>query len=205
MNPRVFISILPVLVFYAVGRVTEPWVAIVAGFVASGIVYYYSRSERLIGALTLFGFAIVSLSAVIGIVSNNEKAYLAAGPIADFLFIGLYLGSIAIKQPLVGGIARELLPAIAGRVPVNHPVFVKLSVAWAVYDLFHGVGRIYLIENLSTGEYLVWSRVLNWPFSGAMIFVTFVAIQRVAAAIALERGEEPPRFSWRPQPTLATE
>ncbi len=178
MNPRLLLSLLPVAVFYGAGRVTESWVAILLGFIAFAIVSWVNRKHRLIGALSLFGFVVVGASAAAGIIWDSEKAYLASGPVSDFLFIPLYLGSIAIGKPLIGGVARELFPDVAGRVPPNANVFRWLSVAWAIYDLGHGLLRVYLLFELSVGQYLVWSRVLSWPPLALMIGLSVYSIAR---------------------------
>jgi intracellular septation protein A len=186
VNVRIFASMVPVGVFYLVSRVGESWQAIVAGFIASAIVFWYTRKDRLIGALTAFGFLVVAVSAVIGIIWDSEKAYLASGPVADFLFVPLYLGSIVIGRPLIGGIARELFPAVAASIPPRAALFNWLSAAWAMFDVFHGVFRIYLLRELSVGEYIIWSRLLFWPFSAAMIGVTAWLIFREAKRLAPE-------------------
>ncbi len=203
MNLRIMASTIPIAVFYAMHRIGPPWLAILAGFIASAVVYYYARRDRLIGFLALFGFVVVGASALVGLIWNSEKAYLASGPVSDFLFIGIYLGSIAIGHPLIGGIARELVPTIAGRLPHNAPVFVKLSVLWAVYDLFHGISRIYMLREWSVGEYILWSRLLNWPISTALIAFTGWAIYRAAKRDALEKGEELPSLGIRGPATPA--
>ena len=200
MNFRILSSVLPIATFYGVSRVGPPWLAILAGFIVSAIVYYHARKDRLIGFLTLFGFVLVGLSAVIGIIWNSEKAYLAAGPAADFIFVGVYLVSIAIRQPLIGGIARELVPSIASRLPRDAPAFAQMSFLWAGYDFFHGIARVYMLREMSTGEYIVWSRLLSWPFSVALIGITVWTIHRAAKSHAAERGEELPSLNRHPAP-----
>ncbi|MGI8926522.1 MAG: hypothetical protein ACR2HN_07730 [Tepidiformaceae bacterium] len=181
MNPRLLFSLLPVAIFYVLYRADFPtWVAISGGFACSAVVLYFNRRDRLIGILTLFGFVIVAASAVVGVVWSSEKAYLASGPISDFLFVPLYAGSIVLRQPLVGGISRELFPAIAGRLPPSAPLFVRLSIAWALFDLIHGAIRTWQLANLSVGEYIIWSRVVGWPLSGTLLAVTAFLIYREA-------------------------
>lgn len=178
MNLRIMSSIIPVAVFYLLTRVADPWVAVLGGFIASAIVFSYNRRDRLIGVLTAFSFAIVTISAAVGIFSNNEKAYLAAGPIGDFAFVLLFLGSVAVGKPLIGGIARELLPKYAGHVPMNAPVFVWMTLAWAGFDLVHGLVRIWMLQEMSIGEYIIWSRLAFWPFSSALVGLTgFLAVR----------------------------
>jgi intracellular septation protein A len=177
-NGRVLLSIVPVVVFFGLTRVAPPWIAITGGFAASAFVFYYSRKDRLIGALAAFGFVVVGTSAVIGLIWESEKAYLASGPVADFLFVPLYLGSILLRKPLIGGIAREMFPRVAATVSIHAPVFAWLSVAWAGYDIFHGFLRIYLLQELSVGQYIIWSRVLSWPFTMVLVGASTYYIMR---------------------------
>lgn len=186
MNPRILMSLLPVVIFWALWRTTETaWLAIVGGFAASTFVLLTNRQQRLIGVLTLYGFVIVGVSSAVGIVWDSPKAYLASGPVSDLLFFPLYLVSIAMGKPLVGGISRELFPAIAGRLPEDHRVFVVLSVAWGAYNLAQGVARFYMLKVFSVGEYLVYSRLISWPFSAALMLLSawmiYGAVRRLHA------------------------
>lgn len=180
MNPRILMSLIPVAVFLVLSRVAPPVVSISGGFLASTIVFVLNRQDRLIGALTAFGFVVVALSAAVGIIWNSEKAYLASGPLSDFLFIGLYLGSIAMKRPLIGGIARELWPAVAGNLPHDARIFVQLSLAWAAYDFAHGLGRTYMLMNLDVDEYVILSRLFWWPINAMLLALTVALIYREA-------------------------
>jgi hypothetical protein len=180
MNFRILASAIPVAIFFALTRIAPPWVAIIVGFVATAVVTYANRKDRLIGLLAVYGFVIVAVCAVAGIVGNNEKAYLASGPISDFLFFPLYLGSVILRRPLVGGVARELVPAATLRIPADAFVFMWLSVLWAFYNLSQGFFRFWLLSELSVGEYIILSRLLNWPMSMVMLAITAVFIYREA-------------------------
>ncbi len=180
VNPRLFITAIPVAVFYALTVTVSPSLAVAGGFVAAAIVFYYTRQSPLYQALSAVGFGVVSLSALVGIIWSSEKAFLAAGAASDFLFVFIYIGSVVIKQPLVGGIMREVLPALAGRLPVTASVFVWTTIAWAVFDVFSGSLRVYLLANLSVGEYIVWSRVIGWPAAGLLLLATGYLVRRAA-------------------------
>jgi len=202
LNLRIMWSIAPVAVFYLLTRVADPWVAVLGGFAASTVVFWYNRRDRLIGTLTAFSFVVVAVSAGVGIVANSEKAYLAAGPIGDFLFVPLYLGSVAIGKPLIGGIARELLPKYAGHVPINARVFAWLTVAWAAWDLLHGLVRLWMLQEMSVGEYIIWSRLAFWPFSSAMVGVTGWLAVREGKRYPQPGAEPPGRVVAERRPPL---
>jgi hypothetical protein len=155
-------------------------VAILAGFIASAAVFAINRRDRVMGLLMLFGFVIVALTALIGIVWDSEKAYLASGPISDFAFVPLYALSIVARRPLIGLIARELFPAWGRAIPVNDRVFIGLSLAWAAYDLLHGLLRAWLLAELSVTEYIFISRLVSWPFSAALLGVSVRSIRRAS-------------------------
>lgn len=180
MNPRILMSLIPVAVFLLLSRVAPPWVSISGGFAASTLVFFFNRKDKLIGALTLFGFVVVAISAIIGLIWSSEKAYLASGPISDFLFVPLYLLSIRFGKPLVGGIARELVPAVAGKVPIDARVYVHLSYMWAGYDFLHGIARAYLLNTMDVTEYVIMSKLLAWPVNAALLGITMYFIYREA-------------------------
>lgn len=186
MNLRVLLSLLPVAVFLGLTRVTGPSFAVLGGFLTSAVVFYVTRGDRLIGLLTLFGFAVLTASAIVGIARGSERAYLASGPISDFLFVPLYVGSLLVHRPLVGGIARELVPAIARELPLDAPVYRHLSLAWAVFDVLHGSAAVLLLSRLSVAQYVVWSRVLLWPFTGLLLVasagIIWASARRMPAA-----------------------
>ena len=179
MNPRILLTLIPIAVFYGLFRLDAPtWAAIGGGFAASAVVLLTNRKDRLIGGLALFGFVVLGISAVIGVIWGSEKAYLASGPVSDFLFAPLYIVSILIGKPLVGGIARELFPAYVAALPPDHRIYAYLSLAWAAYDVLHGVARVYMLSSFSVGEYLIWSRLASWPVNAALLGVTIWLISR---------------------------
>ena len=180
MNVRILLSAIPVLLFLGTRQVAPPWAAILAGFVATAVITYANRRDRLLGVLTMYGFAIVAICAVVGIAWDNEKAYLAAGPLSDFLFVPLYVGSVFIGRPLIGGISRELMPAFVQHIPLNAPVYRWLSLAWGLYDTSQGLLRTFLLRELSVNEYVIISRMVNLPLSALMVGVTAAFVWRAA-------------------------
>lgn len=103
---------------------------------------------------------------------------------SDFLFVPLYLASILLRRPLVGSIVHELFPRRFAVVPANHRVFVRLSLAWAGFDVVHGIVLTTLLLNLGVVEYVVWSRVVGWPMTGTMLFISFLAVRGTAKRAA---------------------
>ncbi len=180
MNPRIGLSAVPVGVFFLVTKIGDPWQAILAGLIASTVVFFLTRKDRLIGVLGMIGFGIVIISSVIGFVTDSEKAYLYRDPITDGVFLCLHLGSAALRRPLIGALARELFPDVARKIPVSAPIYIWLSIAFAAWDLVNGLLRLYLLDTLSIGEYLVWSRILGFPVSVTLIGTAVYLVFREA-------------------------
>lgn len=180
MSFRILLSALPIVVFFALSRVAEPWLSILGGFTASSLVLFVTRGNRLIASLTAFGFAVVTVTAALGIALDSEKAYLASGPISDLMFPFLYLWSIRQRRPLIGEVAWEMFPALTRVIPKDAKVFMLLSLVWAAFDVVHGTILGLLLRNLSVTEYIIWSRVIGWPLTGALVGISAIVIYREA-------------------------
>jgi hypothetical protein len=202
VNLRLLLGVAPVLIFLGLrGAGCPPMVSVAGGFGASALVFVLTRKEQLVGALALVAFLTVACSAVVGVVTNSEKAYLASGPIGDYLFVTLYAGSAITGQPLIGRLSRELAPRASHRIPQNAQVFVILSLAWAVYCVAQGTARLYMLTSLSTTDYMIWSRILGWPLKAALVSATVWFIYREARkhGPAHNQGAQ----TWSEQPVTA--
>jgi Protein of unknown function (DUF3159) len=180
MNLRILITGVPVLVFYLLTRTAPESVAVAGGFIAFAIVFRYTRFSKLYQMLSAVGFGVVATSAAVGIVWGSEKAYLASGPISGYIFAAICFGSVVIGRPIAGAIVREITPWLTKALPNDAPVLVGITVMWALYNVLAATVRIWLLMNLSVGEYLIWSRVLGWPMGGLLILVTGYFIRRAS-------------------------
>ena len=183
---RLALSILPAWLFLFVSRFSPAWASIGAGFGATVVVYLISGHSRLVGAIATFGFTIAAIHAVFGIIFDDEKSYLAAGWVTDILFVPVYAVSVAINRPLVGGIAREMVPTIAGRLPLDAAIYRLLSVFWALFYIFHGAVQALLWRQLSVAEFVIWSRVVLWPPTTLALLGSAWLIWRAARAVVAE-------------------
>lgn len=177
---RLVFSLLPAWLFLIVSRFAPPWAAIGSGFLASLAFYYRTDRNRLLGGLSTLGLSILAIASVIGIVIESEKAYLAAGIVMDLVLAPVFAASGAIHRPLVGGISREMVPTIAGQLPLDHVVYRALSVAWGAYYLFHGLVQLWLLRELSVAQFVILSRAVLWPPTGLALLVTAAIVWRAA-------------------------
>lgn len=160
---RILLSWLPVWLFLGASRIWPPWASILVGFSATAAVFLLTRRSTLIGILTTMGFSVVAVTSVIGIVNESEKAYLASGPVSDVIFATVFATSTAIRHPLAGGIAIELVPNVAGRLATNAGIYRVLTLGWALYYLLHAGASWFMLVELSVAQYIIWSRILLWP------------------------------------------
>ena len=146
----------------------------------------------MIGLLALLGLIVVGGASVVGIILDSDKAYLASDPIGDFIIALVFLGSVVVRRPLLGVIVRELFPRLATVINEQHRVFYLLSLAWAVQNVATGVVRIFLLQELSTDGYILWSRVVSWPVGIALLLISAYFIGRAVQneQLALEPVEE---------------
>lgn len=166
---RMALSAVPVLVFWLLTTTAGPETAILGGFAAYLVVFRLTQGARNLQALSALSLAIVSMSAVFGIVTSSEKVYLAAGPASDFVIAPVFLGSVVMNRPIVAGVVHEAAPGIAGHFRRDAAVFVWLTAGWGLFNLVTGLMRTYMLAEMSATEYMIWSRVIGWPLGWTVI------------------------------------
>ncbi len=193
-NPRVFLTMLPVLLFYVLTKVAPAEIAIAGGFAAVTVVFFLTRETPVLRLIAIFGYIVTAGSALTGILLTNEKAYLAAGPVGDALILPIYAWTLWRGWPLIGAIGREISPRMVGNLPVNAPIFVKVTVVWAAYEAAKALVLTWMLLNLSIGEYLVYGRLFGWPTTAALVFICGTFVLREARRHRTEQ-EQPPDYA----------
>ena len=166
-NPRIPMAAAPVVVFYVLTRLVNAELAIAGGFVAFTLVFFFVSFSRLYRGLAFYGYVITAGAALIGIILGSEKAYLAAGPAQSVLILPVYAGSLLIGKPLIGAIARDFVPGIAGDLPISAPVFVWVTLGWALYHVVRAATLFWMLAEFSVGEYIVYTRLVWLPLTAA--------------------------------------
>lgn len=189
---RLLLGLAPAWLFLLVTRFAPPWAAIGTGFLASLAVYERTGRSRFVAGMSTFGLAVVAGGSLVGIIWANEKAYLAAGGLTDLLFVPAYLVSAAISKPLVGGIAREMVPTIAGVLPLEHTVYRLLTMFWALFYAVHGLVQLWLLRELSVAQFVIFSRVVLWPPTGLALLVSAAIVWRAAKRQQTDANEKTP-------------
>ena len=189
-HPRVLESLLPIGAYVVFNLVVSTQIAIAASFVTSVVVFVRNSGYGTIRFLGLLGFAVLTVSAVLGLVSHSGKIYVAQNLVSDFIFAGVFAGSVAARRPLIGAIAREVAPAIKPVMAIGHPLFVRLTFGSAAINLLEGIARIALLRALSDNAYVIVSRVLFLPLGIGFYVLCYALVNR--EAILIWPAELPP-------------
>jgi len=182
-NPRILEAAAPSLVYIIVQRVAATEIAITASFVAAVVVFFRNPGRGTIRALSALGFLILLATTVVSLALGSGKVFVAQNLFVDFLFAGIFTVSAAVRRPLIGAIVREFVPALQPVMPLDHPLFVRLTLLSALLNLATGIARIFLIMSLSASEYVIVSRIIGFPLSVAFYFYCYFTIQRTAIRI----------------------
>ena len=178
INHEIWLSFLPVASFLVVGRFADTRFAIGAGFAAALVVFVLTRHSGVIGRLAVGGITIIGGTALVGIVIDSDKAFLASDAISDFLWMAAFGGSVLLRRPLMGTIVREMFPGAREWLPERDRVFVWLSVAWALESILTAGIRIALLDSLSADSYILWSRVATWPLNATLLGFSYYLVRR---------------------------
>jgi hypothetical protein len=178
IDPQFGIAVLPAIVFWVIRRAGHVELAIGAGFVTSIIVFARTRQRGAIGALAVISIFVAGGAAIAGIIVESERVYLANDPVGDAISVAIGLGSLALRRPMFGLIATELSPRVRGRIALDHRVFYVTTWLWVAINAAQAVLRVIMLQELSIGEYLIWTRVISWPANAALIWITWTLVTR---------------------------
>lgn len=190
MNYGVLEGGAPVIVFWIANNLGPAPVAIVLSFLAAAVVFARNRKSGIVRVLSIVGFAIVAASAAVGLAFNSDKAFAAQNIVSDVSFVVIGLVSLAMQRPFVGPITRELIPALRPHLLDTDRVFYVLTVVNIALNVAQAVMRTWLIDVLSTNDYVVLSRVTAIPFNVGYFGLAYVLIVRRLDAI--ESAGQPP-------------
>ena len=91
----------------------------------------------------------------------------------------------------------EISPRMVGTLPVNAPIFVKVTLIWAAYEATKALVLTWMLLNLSIGEYLIWGRAFGWPTTAALVFICGTFVLREARRRRAE-STPTPDYPFRP-------
>lgn len=178
VDPKFALAVLPAVVFWLVRRAGQVELAIGAGFVTSVVVFARTRQRGAIGALAVLSIFIAGGAAIAGIVVDSERVYLANDPVGDVFTVLIGLGSVVLRRPMFGLIVTELSPRVNGLLARDHRVFYVTTWLWIGINAAQAALRVWMLNELTVGQYLIWTRAISWPANVLLAWVTWMLVTR---------------------------
>jgi|TARA_B110000263_G_C15286928_1_gene501300 hypothetical protein len=177
---KILLPAIPMAIFVILNWQTSEWIAILGSFIATAIAFYLNKQNGVIKMLTVMGFTIITISAVVGMLMNNAKAYVSESITTDLMHVIIFTTSIIVRKPLVGLIAREALPLVRNTLPVMHRIFVSLTVTFIAINLLTAITRIFLLGNASATTFVLINTPSSFIISGLYLATSGYFIVRAA-------------------------
>ena len=177
---KILLPAIPMAIFVILNWQTSEWIAILGSFIATSIAFYLNKQNGVIRMLTVMGFAIVTISAVVGMLMNNAKAYVSESITTDLMHVIIFTTSIVMRKPLVGLITREALPLVRNSLPVMHRIFVSLTFTFIAINLLTAIIRILLLQTVSATTYVLINTPSSFIISGLYLATSGFLIVRSA-------------------------
>lgn len=168
----------PVIVFWIANNLGPSSVAIVLSFLTAAFVFIRNRKSGIVRVLSIVSFAIVAASAAAGLLLNSDKAFASQNIVSDVSFVVIGLVSLAIRKPFVGPLTRELIPALRPLLSDVDRVFVVLTVVNIAINASQAVIRVWLLDAMTTNDYVIVSRIIGIPFNLGYFALAYVLIVR---------------------------
>ena len=185
----------PVLLFYAVWKVTALAPAIVAATALSGVIVWWQARQGRGGGLAVVTAIFLVIQAAVGLASHSATVYLAQPVVLSACWGVAYFGSVAVGRPLVGVFANVWYP-FAPEFRASEPYrreFGLQSVVWGVYCLARAGLRLIALLGAGVGGFVVVSLLTGVPMLLALLFWGIWHARRWFQALASGVGVSPAR------------
>ena len=147
----------PPLAFYVGWRASGLVAGIALSTLMSLLAYRAEKRAERPGFLVRMMLGIVVLQAVIGLVADSERVYLAQPVLVSAAYGTAFLVSTAMGKPLAARFADEMFPfpAEVRASATFRRTFGRISLAWGCYLLFRSALRLAMLSMTSVELFLV--------------------------------------------------
>jgi hypothetical protein len=155
----------PVLAFYIAWKVAGLPAGVGAATLVAFISFWWQRRHGGAGALPAIGLGVALVQASVGLASGSPSAFFAPGVVANGLYGGVFLGSVAIGRPLAGVFAREMyaFPTAVRESALYRRTFSVVSLVWGGYMLLRCALRLLVLLRSSVDAFVVVSVLTGIP------------------------------------------
>ncbi len=194
IDPVALLGFAPTAAYLALDAIVSVRAAI-AGAVVAGVIAWLAQrrlrpSIRVVRWLGALSASFMIAFGVVGLIEEDGSLFWASDAVDNFVIGGLFLLSALFRRPIVSPVLRELFPLIAERIPAEHGVWMKVTIAWGLKIVLSGLLRLWLLDQLDANTY-AWIRIpIGWPINIALFAWTFHIVDRTMKDIAIARGRE---------------
>ena len=127
-------------------------------------------TKRRVSGLLLLTLGIMTVRTAFTLITGNTFIYFVQPVFADFAVAAIFLGSLWSARPVIARLAPDFYPmsaAVAAR-PEMRDLFRRLTLMWGLVILVKGTITLWLLESLSTVNFVLIK-------GGAIITLTLTA------------------------------
>ena len=161
----------PVLVFYVAYKLGGLLAGIAAATAVSLAAWLYERRSERSGLLAWLTLLIVVVQALIGVIADDARAYLAPAVLATLVWALVFIGSVVVGRPLAGLFAGEMypFPPEVRASATFRRVFSVVSLAWGALLLSRSGVRLTALTHESIDAFVVVNAATGIPLTCAMM------------------------------------
>lgn len=161
----------PPLAFYVGWKAGGLIPGIAASTAVSLLAWRVERKAGRPGFMARLSLGLVVLQAVIGLIANSERVYLAQ-PVLVNAALGLaFLGSVALRRPLAAAFAEEMYPfpdEVRQSVTFRR-IFGRISMLWGTYLCLRSATRLVALQAASIEEFLIVNFATGMPLMAVLM------------------------------------
>ncbi|MEY2468795.1 MAG: hypothetical protein QOF21_1493 [Actinomycetota bacterium] len=161
----------PLLAFYIALKLGGLIIGIVAATVCAVAAWQWERRQERSGLMARISVVLVVAQAIIGLVANDTKVYLAQPVLINAVYGVAFVVSAYIGRPLAGAFAGEMypFPPEVRASDTFRRVFGRVSLAWGALLIVRAVVRIATLSTWSVDMFVVVSFATGLPLTAALI------------------------------------
>jgi len=162
---------LPLVAFYAGLRLSGTGTGITASAAVSVLIFAHERHAGREGVLVRLALVFVAVQTIAGLLSHSATVYLATPVVVNTIWGIAFLGSAALRRPLVGVLACAWYP-FPPEFRTTHEfkrVFSIESIVWGLYLLARSALLLAVLLHGGVGRFVVVSFLTGTPATLALV------------------------------------
>ena len=161
----------PPLAFYVGWKLSGLLVGIAASTVMSLLAFRAERRAERQGFMVRMSLGIVLIQAVVGLIADSERVYLAQPVLINGVFGLAFVVSVALGRPLAAQFASDFYPfpdEVRSSITFRR-AFGRISLAWGIYLLVRSAMRLSALSESSVEAFLVVNFATGVPLTALLM------------------------------------